>query len=930
LQLPAGIALRKLQQHVYHMDSAEGVPQTTSQSPPTALKWPNLTLPGHCSEIEEVTNAPENVSDNDGLQPDTVASGEEAEGVVGFSIGQRQNYMKSAQTPAAEKSQAIDNSADSYFDIEPIDGSGNETPEGNFTDSLANERPPQTDLSRRQLSRAAPEKAQASGALPSPWKAGQAIQQRSSATKAFLSDGFTNFRRRASSGPSTLTENVRKFIAELPSLSLPKSPSFTNFNFGNMLKDDGASPGTTRAKRSSTGILDRTLSQKGSQSPNQPRNLGHTCDGNTSSNSVNADSTNPLLRRSTSDNSLYLRRGLSKVESLDDTSKWENVSEQVNSRFKAIQDTFQDSRLRLPKMPSINFPSFRPNLTERSESDPARGITSLAGQQAGFTRPPEPRVPSDGSLDPKMKQAKPKVVSTEHRAHPVMAKALEGLTGDVVVIGGYRGSILRSAEPPHRQLWVPVKVGLNLRKVNLEVGLRPEDEEKTEETVIPSGVLSHIGPVDICRRLLRHLRKCHNARSNHLRIHDYGYDWRLSPHLSSRRFLEFVEKLKCNQPNVPAQHRGVTVIAHSLGGLITRHAVNQRPELFAGVIYAGVPQRCVNILGPLRNGDQVLLSSRVLTAQVNFTMRTSFALLPEDGKCFIDKRTGERYDVDFFDVKTWDEYRLSPCIKPPLLSGIPDTRKSLIGALTESLPSLPGPVKRSSWVFGRDASPERGRETISYKARDAVPETAGTAANAALEVADPEGSSPALEPSMAQSYHRGSIATACTIPRDEALAYLSRTLTEIRQFKEELAFRPEHEGNNVYPPLAYMFTKSVPTVYGARVANREAIKYSDAYDDLAFAAGDGVVLASAAMLPQGYRCVRNGKVETDRGHVGLLGDVEGVGKALLAIIEARAKGVGLGKERVRPNDGGSTSLADGCGVDGSSDVERQKEQDEKK
>src|SRR5205814_92669 len=189
----------------------------------------------------------------------------------------------------------------------------------------------------------------------------------------------------------------------------------------------------------------------------------------------------------------------------------------------------------------------RPNPAERSESDSARGVASLAGQQAGLAGPSGSRVPSDSSLDTKIKRANPKVASLDHRTYPVMAKALEGLTGDVVIIGGYRGSILRSAEPPHRQLWVPVKVGLNLRKVNLEVGLSPEDEEKMEETVIPSGLLSHIGPVDICRRLLRHLRKCHNARSHQLRVHDYGYDWRLSPHLSSRKFLEFVQKLKCNQ-----------------------------------------------------------------------------------------------------------------------------------------------------------------------------------------------------------------------------------------------------------------------------------------------------------------------------------------------------------------------------------------------
>jgi hypothetical protein len=77
-------------------------------------------------------------------------------------------------------------------------------------------------------------------------------------------------------------------------------------------------------------------------------------------------------------------------------------------------------------------------------------------------------------------------------------RALESLTGDVVIMGGYRGSVLRSTRTK-RQVWVPVKLGLNIRKVNLEVGLEPEDEERMEETIYPSGMLQNIGPVDIVR-----------------------------------------------------------------------------------------------------------------------------------------------------------------------------------------------------------------------------------------------------------------------------------------------------------------------------------------------------------------------------------------------------------------------------------------------
>ena len=828
----------------------------------------------------------DDVSDNEEPHAGHMSDEEEAGELVGFSIGEAQKHMKSAQTPAAEKAKALDTHAEDYFDIGALDDRDGEA-EG------LSESPPALDVHQdvtlQQLQQSAPARhadaaatrPQQGGSLPSPWNPSQALQQRSTTTRAMLSQGFTNLRRRASSGPSAVADSVRKMLPEIPSLSFPKDQTFPTLTYVKP-KEEPAPALSPRQSRLQT--LSATPSQFDGSSQAQQPAVKRTPTHRDTSASSTARSTHShrLLRRSTSDHSLYLRRGLSGVDSLDDTSKWSDVSEQVNSRFKAITDSLADSAFRMPKLPSLSFTNLRPLGTERPQSVSARGghpsIDRPHGNRANVA------IANAQGLDG--------TVVGEKRAHPLLAHALSGLTGDVIVLGGYRGSILRSAKPPHRQCWVPVKVGLNIRKVDMEVGLNPEDEERMEETIIPSGTLSHIGPVDICRRLLRHLNKCGNARSGKLRVHDYGYDWRLSPHLSSRRLIDFVEKLKCNQPGTPVKSRGVTMIAHSLGGLITRHTVNRRPELFAGVVYAGTPQRCVNILGPLRNGDAVLLSSRVLTAQVNFSMRTSFALLPEDGKCFFNKQTGERYDVDFFDVNTWDEYRLSPCMRPPLPPDRQEHRKSIIEVLSDNIPSLPNHSRRTSKIFGKDFEPERGRESQFDHAKHALADTAGRAA----EATNPETSPPGFEPSMGQSYDRQSISTACTIPKDQATAYLKRTLSEIKAFKHELAFRPEHEAANVYPPVSFMFCKGVPTVYGARVASREAIKRSDAYDDLAFAAGDGVVLASASMLPRGYRCVKGGKVESDRGHVGLLGDLEGVGKALQAVVDARKKGIGLGRE----------------------------------
>ena len=142
---------------------------------------------------------------------------------------------------------------------------------------------------------------------------------------------------------------------------------------------------------------------------------------------------------------------------------------------------------------------------------------------------------------------------------------------------------------------------------------------------------------------------------------------------------------------------------------------------------------------------------------------------------------------------------------------------------------------------------------------------------------------------------RASVSTAVTIPREKAVEYLTRTLTSVKKFKQELAFNPLHAAANLYPPVSVIYGKSTPTVYGAKVDGKEGIKHADAYDQLAFASGDGVVLARAAMVPHGYKTARGGVVSSERGHVTLLSDLEAVGKCLIALGRARDKGIGLGR-----------------------------------
>jgi hypothetical protein len=137
--------------------------------------------------------------------------------------------------------------------------------------------------------------------------------------------------------------------------------------------------------------------------------------------------------------------------------------------------------------------------------------------------------------------------------------------------------------------------------------------------------------------------------------------------------------------------------------------------------------------------------------------------------------------------------------------------------------------------------------------------------------------------------------------RAKNFAYLTRVLAETKRFRAESMHNTSHQAANAYPPIAVIYGKEIPTVYAARVSCREAIASADAYDDLVFHSGDGVVLAREAMPPPGYEIVRGGRISSEKGHISLLGDMNAVGRALEAVVRGRKKGIGLGLDaRSRP------------------------------
>lgn len=442
--------------------------------------------------------------------------------------------------------------------------------------------------------------------------------------------------------------------------------------------------------------------------------------------------------------------------------------------------------------------------------------------------------------------------TTTHDGYAVsrLESIWDELEGDVVVLGGYRGSILRDAET-HKRVWIPIRAGFNIRKVDLLIGPRAEDEVATQKKIVPDGMLTHLGPVDVAKKLIKRLRN--NPRVN---VEDFGYDWRLALDITAGKLAEKLQE-RYDQQQVK---KGVYVVAHSMGGLVAHKVLQERTHLIRGIIYVGSPSQCPNILGPLRFGDEVILNKSILSAEANLFMRSSLYFLPFDGRCFVNRKTFSRYDLDFFDPEVWKEYGLSPLVDKRRLEVEEATLVGDSGPATSDKFSLFSPVdmlRSPSSILGGGGNGGNGNGSGGGNGG------ANGGANGGGDDADDS-----LE---------------FKTPYTECVEYLERELPRAKCFLQSL----EHDDHKKYPPLAIVYGNKVPTVRGAKVGGPEEIK-EGCYNDFYYGPGDGVV-HHKWLLPErrGFPIVA--KVASDCAHVSLMTDFEAMAKAFISIVDSEEK-----------------------------------------
>ena len=401
-----------------YMDGNDGA--TEKEAPGTSSRLPQV----NGSACQDVTEDSDDGGDADGSPSNSA----QFEDVVGFSMGHEQLRMKSPETPAYEKAKALDQFK-GYFEAEHDKDYDHDTPDG--IDIFDGAPSQDNNLSLPPLSSSPPSQP-------------------------------TAFPSAEVSRDTGMIGALRKLLPDIPSISskVPALPKFDIIGSRNRSETQVNRPGrstTLFAKASLPWISPVFWPGQEKTTETQAGGLikaAGASDNQRTSGLYNLDpfpvkrlSREKSLRRSTSDSSLFMHHDLTRVETMEGAEKWTNVSDMVNARFKAITDSFQDSSIsRMPKIPTINLgiSKYRNQDTKETTGlNQGYGATNANFRTSNFSNRGRDVTPStNDALDP----------------HPILKGAISNLTGDVVILGGYRGSVLRSAKPPNKQLWVPVKV----------------------------------------------------------------------------------------------------------------------------------------------------------------------------------------------------------------------------------------------------------------------------------------------------------------------------------------------------------------------------------------------------------------------------------------------------------------------------------------
>lgn len=204
-----------------------------------------------------------------------------------------------------------------------------------------------------------------------------------------------------------------------------------------------------------------------------------------------------------------------------------------------------------------------------------------------------------------------------------------------VFVPGYKGSFL--AQENGDRAWLTPSAALSGGDRSLALPFAGDHLGPHFEALHPDGPLTRLSVLGIGEDVYLHFLEFF-ARGVPSPV-VFSYDWRQDVRDSGRALCAAIARL-------PA--RRVTVVAHSMGGMVALACLQQgaptvRKVVFAGTPFAGSPK----IFPDLVRGDHAGRNHALLSAEALFTFASAFQLLPPAPDFFAGDR-GDPFSADFW------------------------------------------------------------------------------------------------------------------------------------------------------------------------------------------------------------------------------------------------------------------------------------------
>lgn len=220
----------------------------------------------------------------------------------------------------------------------------------------------------------------------------------------------------------------------------------------------------------------------------------------------------------------------------------------------------------------------------------------------------------------------------------------------LVFIHGIKGSAL--TDDQGKLHWLTLGQAMGFSKSRITLPTEWKDDTQARDALKPSGILEgvYVIPRLVGEKVYDPFLRA--AEGMNRPFYAFAYDWRRDNLENLDLFIKFLKETSAAHGN-----KKIQVVAHSMGGLITRAALAQSPELFHSVVFAGVPfNGGVGFLPDVHAGVPVAFNKTILSPEVLFTFPSVYTLFPVKGSRIYDGQT--EVELDFYNPDDWGKHKL--------------------------------------------------------------------------------------------------------------------------------------------------------------------------------------------------------------------------------------------------------------------------------